>query len=240
MNRFTTECIVLKSINYKDADKIYTFYSKDKGKISVTVKGVRKISSKRKGTLDTCNHIRVGITEAQNSFNYLSEVVPLTSFNTLKSDLQLSIKGYYVLELCDRLVETEDPNPKIFELLLKTLRLLDGRILDPVVAVGYFELLLMKSLGYELRFDACVKCGKRFSQTWQEYRLNFAIGGLICDDCKNGMLIKSSDAMGLYLLEKGKISKDAHISAETLSLIKAFIQSVLDERFRTVRMFGAF
>lgn len=238
MYRFTTECIVLKNTNYKDSDKIFTLLSKDKGKIVVVAKGVRKIASRRKGTLDTFNHIRVGITESRNSFDYLTEVVPITSFTELKNDLHSAVKGYYMLELCDRLLEPENSQTEVFELLLKVLRLLDKKALDASILVGYFELLLMKKLGYELRFDRCVSCTRSFSDDWEGFRVNFNLGGLICENCKNGLSIKPSDANAFYYLEKGKVSKETYISVETLSLLKLYVQSVLDDKLRTQRIFG--
>lgn len=240
MHRFTTECIVLKNINYKDADKIFTLYSKERGKITAVAKGIRKISSKRKGLVDTFNHIKVSITESSNSFDYLTEVVPVTTFNNLKASLDYSVLGYYVLELCDRLTESNDPNENIFDLLLKTLKLMESQFLDPKVVVCYFELSLVRNLGYAIRFDSCINCGKKFSLDWGSYRLNLALGGLVCNDCKNGLQIALQDAQFLHFLQKGKLVKDLKVSSETLSLIKVFIRSILEDNFKTSRAFGNF
>lgn len=240
MRNFTTECIVLKNINYKEADKIFTLYSRDRGKITAVAKGIRKISSRRKGIIDTFNHIKVSITESSNSFDYLTEVVPVTTFNYLKANLEYSVLGYYILELCERLTENNDPNENIFELLLKTLRLLETQLLDPKIVVSYFEVSLVRSLGYELKFDSCVTCRKAFSLDWGTYRINLALGGLACDDCKNGLPISQQDAHFLHLLQKGKLGKDLTVSSDTLNLIKVFIRSILEDTFKTSKAFGSF
>ena len=61
MKKYNTKAIVLKSVKYKDADKIFTLFTKEYGKISAIGRGVRKINSRRSGNLDTLNYVSVGI-----------------------------------------------------------------------------------------------------------------------------------------------------------------------------------
>ena len=236
--KYNSECIVIKNINYQDADRIYTLYSREKGKISATAKGVRKISSRRNGVLDTLNYVNVSISESTNGFKYINEVVHKESFSALKDKLDYSKKGYYVLELIHRLIEDEEPNEEIFDLIVKTLKLLNEAKMPKEIVLSFFELRLLKLLGYALTFGSCVSCKREFSNEWKEYRINLALGGLICDRCRNGLLIPANDAIFLNSLEKGKLLKGATVSKETLNLIKVFIQGVLEDDFRTVRAFG--
>ena len=62
MNSKNFDALVIKSINFKDSDKIYTLLVKGLGKVSAKAKGVRKINSKRLSTLDTLNFIKVRLS----------------------------------------------------------------------------------------------------------------------------------------------------------------------------------
>jgi len=53
---YKTEGIVLKSTEFKEADKIVTIYTKDYGKITAIAKGVRKIKSKFGSSLEILTH----------------------------------------------------------------------------------------------------------------------------------------------------------------------------------------
>ena len=53
---YKTEGIVLKSTEFKEADKIVTIYTKNYGKISAIAKGVRKIKSKFESSLEILTH----------------------------------------------------------------------------------------------------------------------------------------------------------------------------------------
>lgn len=87
MKKVSTIGVVLKSFNHKDSDKIYTIFSKDLGKISVWAKGVRKISSRRAGNLDTLNLVKVGLSEGDFGKRYVQEAVLVNSFSKIKRNL---------------------------------------------------------------------------------------------------------------------------------------------------------
>ena len=79
MKKYNLRAVVIKSIKYKDADKIFTQFSKEMGKISANARGVRKISSRRAGNLDTLNLVSVAIRTSDNGFNDIEEVKTLES-----------------------------------------------------------------------------------------------------------------------------------------------------------------
>lgn len=239
MRKINVEGIILKSINYKDADKIFTVYSREKGKFTAIASGVRKMTSKRKGVLDSLNHVQLSITDRSDRPTYISEVVLINAFPRLKSDLDYSTKGYYIIELIHRLIEDAEPNTQIFDFAIKSLLLLDGKKLDPEMTLSYFELSLMKHLGYALRFDACVSCDRPFTPTWEAFKINLGLGGLVCGSCANGFKVPADDAKFLNGIERGVLVKDALVTRETLTLLRSFVQNVLEDSFRTAKVFGS-
>ena len=148
MKKYNTEAIILKSRGYKDADKIYTFLTPEYGKISALARGVRKITSRRAGNLDSLNMVKVKITESGKGFMHIDEVQTLDSFTPLKQDLENVVKAFYLLELVDRTIEEGNKDEMVFYLLWRVLDMLNKNTHPRDILVFYFELNFLRLLGY--------------------------------------------------------------------------------------------
>jgi DNA repair protein RecO (recombination protein O) len=153
MRNYNIKGIVLKSTNYKDADKIYSVLTRELGKISVLGKGVRKISSRRGGNMDTINLISAKLSENRKGFKRLEEVKTIDSFKEIKESYELSCAAYYMAELIYRSLEEEEESEKIFNLLVKCLKVLTNPTIRPGLITNHFELGLLGALGYEYQAD---------------------------------------------------------------------------------------
>jgi len=148
VKKYNTNAVVLKSINYKDKDKIYTLLTEKHGKISAVARGVRKISSRRGGNLDSLNYISIKITEGDKGFKNIDEVVLLDSFKNIKADYDLGLSAYYLAEMVNKNIEEGVEDPVVFKLLKKSLEILDKRSLDVDTLILFFEVQFLKELGY--------------------------------------------------------------------------------------------
>jgi len=157
MKKYNIHGIVLKSINYKDSDKIYTILTDNMGKVSALAKGVRKITSKRSGNLDTLNLITAGISESKSSFMLIDEVKTINSFREIKDSLELSHIGHYVAEVVHRTVQEGQDGGEVLKLLGYTLKLLSQKEIDQNLLVLFFESRMLKILGYEIQVDRELK-----------------------------------------------------------------------------------
>ena len=57
--------IVLKSINYSEADRVLTVFGKYTGKFTLFAKGIRKINSKNRGNIQTLNVCDISFYEGK-------------------------------------------------------------------------------------------------------------------------------------------------------------------------------
>ena len=153
MARYNVEAIVLKKVNFGETDRIYTLFTKEKGKIRAVAKGVRKISSRRGGNLDTLNLATINLTESNGGFNSIVEVKTLNSHKNIKKTLEKSLAGFYIAEVINKSVEEDSENRELFELLKVSLSVLDIGDKKPGFVVNKFEFLLMKILGYEMSLE---------------------------------------------------------------------------------------
>lgn len=141
--------VVLKNINFKDSDKIYTLFTRDRGKISAIAKGVRKINSRRGGNLDSLNYINVHINPHKSGQNYITEVSVIDSFKNVKQNYELVKDSMYITELINRFTWEDENTHKIFDLLVKTLTLMNTNYDKDEVLTNKFEIKLLKFLGYQ-------------------------------------------------------------------------------------------
>lgn len=66
MATYRDEVIIIKSRKVGEADKIFTLFGKRRGKFSAIAKSVRKLTSRKRGHLETCNICRVSCAEGKN------------------------------------------------------------------------------------------------------------------------------------------------------------------------------
>lgn len=241
MVRYTVEGVVLKSQNYKEADKIFTLLTRGKGKVRAIAKGVRKISSRRAGNLDTLNHVRATLSETSFGYKVITEVATINSFSPLKRSLKAASNSYYILELMDKFLGYEQKNDKVLSLLLSTLSKLKKEKGNYQPLVNVFEISLMKHLGYGMSLNKCVFCDKKYAEDWENAKFNYAFGGLVCGSCeKGGVILPNSVASLLFSLGRGDSSavssKSDYVTAN--ELIKNYIKVILEGDLKTTAVFG--
>ncbi|MEW6170988.1 MAG: DNA repair protein RecO, partial [Candidatus Omnitrophota bacterium] len=127
-----SECIVLKTLAFRETSKIATFYTKDFGKLKVLFKGIRKDPKKFATNLEPFSLNELIFYFHKNRDLHLAGHCDLKeSFNLTRYDLKRFSVASYLLELTDSLTVVEDPHPEVFDLLLESLEKLNQN-LDPL------------------------------------------------------------------------------------------------------------
>src|SRR5690242_266710 len=144
MPTVTTEGLILKRINFGEADRVLTVLTDRYGKISAIARGVRKITSRRAGNIEVLNRVKLHLFKAKSYT--LSEAESIDTFQKIKDNLTLSTYAFHILELIDRLVPEEQKNPNIYSLVLETLELL--KTSPRQIFIRSFEVKLLSLLGF--------------------------------------------------------------------------------------------
>lgn len=116
MKSFTVEGIIIKRSNRGETDKLITLYTPTHGKFSAIAKGIRKITSRRAGSLELFNHVRASVVVAKD-LEIITEVKLLESYSTWKQFLGRTIIAYQMVEVIDKLCPEKEPHPEVFSLL---------------------------------------------------------------------------------------------------------------------------
>lgn len=238
MKKYNSKAVVLRSTKYKDSDKIFTLFTSDHGKISALARGVRKISSRRGGNLDTLNLISVKIHEDRAGIKNIEEVKTIESFKNIKNDLDKSLKAYYIVELVHKATEEGEKLSGIFNLLIKCLRLIDKNNYSGDLFVTYFEINLMGMLGYRLTLDKCGNCGRELDESWKKYVFNIDNGSIECEKCsKFGVGISRECATAFKKIYTDKLDKDMHmLFSEMDKVMKIYVERKIESSFKSLEI----
>jgi len=155
MATYKTEGVILKRLNYGEADRILTIYTKYRGKIRAIAKGVRKITSRKGGNLELFNHCVLFLAEGRN-LDIVTEAQVVHSFSRVSDDLEKTATAFYLVELIDQLTPDGQVNRQVFDLLVENLGELksrrpacrQGRAEELGAVIRSFEINLLKLLGF--------------------------------------------------------------------------------------------
>jgi DNA repair protein RecO (recombination protein O) len=99
---FSCEAVVLKRVNTGEVDRIVTLLTPSQGKLTCVAKGVRKMSSSQRASLEPGNHISAFFIET-SSLPLLTQTKLIHEFTGTKQDLVGMKRLSAVLEIVDRL-----------------------------------------------------------------------------------------------------------------------------------------
>lgn len=228
--------IVIKQIDYGEADKILTVLSKEAGKISVIAKGIRKPLSKWAGHLELFVLADLVLAEGRN-FYILSEAESKNFFPDLRKNLKNSGLAYFLAEILNKTLGEDEPQPKVFDLFLETLGKI-GRHSNEIF-LQYFIFNYFGILGYRPEVNKCVICAEDLKET--KHLWNSVLGGIICacsTDKKSGIHLHSDTVKVLRLiLTKDKrifnLRLPAEVAKELKIIAENFLETVAEKQFKS-------
>jgi DNA repair protein RecO (recombination protein O) len=237
---YQTEAIIIKKTKLGEADSILTLYTPHLGKIQGFAKSLRKPKSKLAGHLELLTHSLVSLARGRN-IDTITGSQTITSFLPLKTNLELSSRALYVIELVNQFTADHIENYRLFQLLLKTLENL-CQAGDNELVLRYFELHLLNEVGYRPQLQHCVSCRATLQPVINSF--SPGSGGVLCPDCSQSQpltyplsvnalkvlrLIQSSD----YSIV-GRLRVDQQLSNELEAIVRNYIKYLLEREVKSV------
>lgn len=125
LRHFSSEAIVLARRNHSEADRLLVLFTKDHGKLNLLAKGVRKLTSRKRGHIEVFSHVKFSVSLG-HTWNLMTEVEALNSFDRVRRDLKKVAVGYYLMDVINKLTHGEEKNEELFLLALKSLSELES------------------------------------------------------------------------------------------------------------------
>ncbi len=241
----STEAIVLRSIDHRETSKIAFFFTKDKGRVTGVLKGIRKDPRKFGSSLEKFSVNDIVYYEYRNSDIHLVSACDMKGFFAgIRQEGRLITAADYGAELVNRIMPPEQPNPEVFRLLLDYLLALDveRNLNDVDRLVHMFQIKFLAFSGFRPHIDSCVICGQVIGA---RARFSLRRGGLVCDNCQGrdtGLLPVSKGAVATLLyVEKEpwgrclKLRMPSSIKAEMRRILNNFLLFHLEKNIRSAK-----
>ncbi len=107
MKTVVDQAIILRRINYGEADRILTLLTKEHGKVSCIAKGVRRPKSKLAGGLELLSVSSISYIEGRSELKTIVSTQLDTHFGNIVNDLPRTMLAYDFLKLIDARTEHE-------------------------------------------------------------------------------------------------------------------------------------
>ncbi|PIZ95120.1 MAG: DNA repair protein RecO [Candidatus Magasanikbacteria bacterium CG_4_10_14_0_2_um_filter_33_14] len=108
--------IVLSRRDFREHDQIVSVYTKEKGKLSLLVRGVKKIVSKNSAHLEPFSIVDITV-EKGKEVDYLTRVQSVDYLRKIRENLDKSLVAGYIVSIVDKLFAEEERDVKFFVFL---------------------------------------------------------------------------------------------------------------------------
>jgi len=203
---YRTTGLIFKKEDRGETDQLFTFYTKDFGKLEILGKAIRKISSKLRSGAELFYLSEIEFIQGKTN-KTLTDAISIEKFSNLKKDFKTLSIAYKISEILDNLIKGQEPDEKIWQLLDEAFQRLDTNNLKPITCnliYHYFLWNLLSILGYEPQLYNCAVCQKKLLP--EKLYFNQKEGGIICHDC----------------FKKVKLGKEVNI--ETIKILRIILE----------------
>lgn len=188
---YRTQGFVLKKTDLREADQLFSIYTKDFGKLEILGKAIRKIQSKLRSGVELFYLSEIEFVQGK-THKTLTDAIVIEKFRDIRQDLEKLKIASKIVEAVDNLIRGREKDENIWNLLTEVFNKLESyelRIKNYELIYYYFLWNLLSILGYQIDLYNCPICQKKLTPQ----KLYFNSGeGLVCSDCaKRGQEISA-------------------------------------------------
>lgn len=181
METLNLKSIILSRQDFKENDSLVTFYTREKGKLSLVARGVKKSDSKLSGHIEPFNLANLMFI-AGRQYNYIGSIKSTDNFSNIKSSLEKIETGAKIIKKIKKASKEGDNNPDIFDFYSQTFHFLDRENnFDLELFFNIFILKFCYFEGFSLELGFCVKCKKKILPG--KNGVDISKGGMVCSSC---------------------------------------------------------
>lgn len=195
--RVSTDALLLRRVEYGEADLVLTLLTEKLGKVSALARGARKSSKRFGGALEPMHTLALELDERPGAelFTLLEAKLQQPRAAILSSLAALEAAGK-ALSWVRRAAPPRTPEPEPYRVLctlLDRLAASAGVAEQCSVALAEAGLSLLSAFGWGIDFERCVRCGRQ-ALPQQSASVDATRGGLICRSCGGARLRISASA----------------------------------------------
>ncbi len=234
-----SRAIIIKNADYREGDKLVTLFSEHEGKMRVIARGTKKPRSSLRACVQPFCHSSLYFSRGKG-IDLITQGKLLEFYGDTREDFERSLYALYLMELLDKSLMEGVAIPSLYYCTLEVLSCLNHYGYNPLL-IRYFEMNLLKNLGYSPLLHRCVLCGRK-----DDLRLfSLAEGGMLCCACGyqvSGVISLNKETIALagllgksrpITLERVRASKIAQHELEIF--LERYLEYHLERRFNLKR-----
>jgi len=243
MSIHKTEAIVIKRHDFRETSVIADFYTRDFGKLSGLLKGIRTEPAKFASSLELFSYNEIIFYKKRNSSLHLVSQCDLRdNFDSIRQSIAKAGMATLMMELLGVVMASEDKNEEIFDLTLACLQELKTNY-NPEKVVTIFKIKMLALSGFKPHFDSCVSCGDRIMG---QSKFSLGLGGLLCPRCSykdtSSRSIFRGTVASILHIEKNDFKTDLNlgmnpqIKKELGVILNAFLNFHLEKELKSQKV----
>jgi DNA repair protein RecO (recombination protein O) len=179
------EAVVLSRRPFRDTSLIATLLTREYGKMSVVAKGAREPKGKMAAAFQPMNLVTAVVYRKEHrDLQLVTQCDLRRQMKYLQSDLARMEAGLAVVELTSAATHGAEEHVRLYDLVARTLEVVDGAEKRPRNALYVFELRLLDLLGVCPDFGRCPRCGNTVESVPEGGGTLLDTGrGVLCHHC---------------------------------------------------------
>lgn len=230
MPTYQADAIVLRRLDYGEADRILTLLTREHGKLAAIAKGARK-SRARASSLDLFGRSRMMLAKGHN-LDVVAQVDRRGDVRNIAGDLERTAYASLLSEVVDKVLEDRHPVDDIFDLVVQTLERLNTPQRSPRADGAWFLMRILELLGYQPQLQECPGCGEGLP----EARCWFSplLGGVLCarcgahDQAGSGLSVNALKVLRIMAAGDAELYDRLRLLPELLREIEAALEAQLE------------
>ena len=236
---YSDRAVVLRKLDYGEADRIFTLLTRTHGKVGAIAKGVRRPESKLGPSLELYGHVDVLLAKGRGQLDVVAQVQRVPGLR-IAGDVEAMSHAALIAELAERVCEDRHPVDGVYELTVMALDEL-ARETDPRRASAYFMMAALDLLGYAPQLAVCATCERPLAA--KPAAFSAVAGGFLCDQCAlpSMPLVPLAAIKVLRLMASGDIATyrrlklDAPLIDTIEGVLTAQLEHHLDRRLKSLQ-----
>lgn len=241
----TYTSIILKKRDVGEMDRLYWLYTKERGKMQVLAKSVRKHGAKLAGLLENFTLADVTIVRSRGTGKITGSIVE-NNFTHIKHDLDALENVFAGINIINRFTDIEHEDSKLFSLVREYLEAVENIVIlfgkkderekkhrINLVTAAFLAKAAM-ALGYAIEVGCCAHCGDKLGAG--DTNFDARSGGVVCFSCAKkaqGLVhITNNGIKGLRIFMKSSLSSLVKLRIDNRDVRS--INGALSEFFRWI------
>lgn len=226
---YHVRAIVLKREPWRESARLYTFYTREHGKVLAVGRGTRKLLSKLGPHLEPYSAVNLHLARGRR-LDTVCGASTARSSEAFSADEARHLAAAFIAEAADQLIRQGERDETMWDLLEAVFADLAVLPADAVLArLESFIWAFMDRLGYRPKLDACIICGRSFFR--EAVRFLPLHGAAACADCR----LPERELIGAVPLPiEGQAPRGLTPRCQGLPAALAFLEARLDRPLATL------